>query len=282
MMGPDAIRWIKPEAEGLRITIPDDLPVLEHVGVITTFPIKGDFEITVGFDILRADKPAEGNGVGFELYLLTSSPKGDGLGFYRMRHVKEGEVYSCTRAWTEDGNRRSSRKFYRASSKSARFRLTRRGSEVTHWVAEGDEAEFRELHRTVLGPDDVKTVTLAAFPGKAQVGLDVRIKDFRVRYGGTAVAASPSGDATAPATTMGNQAPNRTPWLLIGLAGAGLVAGGGFVWWRRVHPQGSANRVSTLTFECGACGKKLRAKAELAGKEVKCPHCGQAATVPER
>ena len=30
---------------------------------------------------------------------------------------------------------------------------------------------------------------------------------------------------------------------------------------------------------CG-CGKKFRAKAELAGKRVKCPACGQALAIP--
>jgi hypothetical protein len=36
-----------------------------------------------------------------------------------------------------------------------------------------------------------------------------------------------------------------------------------------------------LSFPCPGCGKKLRARAELAGKKVKCPQCGQAAPVPE-
>jgi RNA polymerase sigma factor (sigma-70 family) len=31
---------------------------------------------------------------------------------------------------------------------------------------------------------------------------------------------------------------------------------------------------------CTACGKRLRVRAELAGKNVKCPHCGQASPVP--
>jgi RNA polymerase sigma factor (sigma-70 family) len=35
-----------------------------------------------------------------------------------------------------------------------------------------------------------------------------------------------------------------------------------------------------LVFACNGCGKRLRARAELAGKKVKCPQCGQPIPVP--
>jgi hypothetical protein len=31
---------------------------------------------------------------------------------------------------------------------------------------------------------------------------------------------------------------------------------------------------------CSGCGKHLKARGDLAGKRVKCPHCGQAVLVP--
>jgi hypothetical protein len=36
-----------------------------------------------------------------------------------------------------------------------------------------------------------------------------------------------------------------------------------------------------VSFQCSACGKNLRAKAELAGKKVKCTQCAQAVAVPD-
>jgi hypothetical protein len=36
----------------------------------------------------------------------------------------------------------------------------------------------------------------------------------------------------------------------------------------------------SLAVACSACGKNLRARAELAGKKVKCPECGKAVVVP--
>src|SRR5574340_910886 len=50
-------------------------------------------------------------------------------------------------------------------------------------------------------------------------------------------------------------------------------------------PQASAqvtsgvDSVQPIPVACG-CGKKFRAKAELAGKQVKCPACGQALAIP--
>jgi DNA-directed RNA polymerase subunit RPC12/RpoP/dipeptidyl aminopeptidase/acylaminoacyl peptidase len=37
---------------------------------------------------------------------------------------------------------------------------------------------------------------------------------------------------------------------------------------------------ATVSFSCGACGKTLRAKAQLAGKKVRCSQCGEPVVVP--
>ena len=36
-----------------------------------------------------------------------------------------------------------------------------------------------------------------------------------------------------------------------------------------------------MTVRCPACGKTLRAADSMAGKQVKCPHCGQVMLIPE-
>src|SRR5687768_10713742 len=62
------------ENEGLRITLPKDRQRLGQVGVFTNFPIKGNFEITAAYEILHADQPTDGWGVGATLYLLVDEP----------------------------------------------------------------------------------------------------------------------------------------------------------------------------------------------------------------
>jgi DNA-directed RNA polymerase subunit RPC12/RpoP len=44
-------------------------------------------------------------------------------------------------------------------------------------------------------------------------------------------------------------------------------------------PAGGGSTAGMLTFNC-ACGKKMQAKAEFAGKTVKCPECGEGVKVP--
>ena len=36
----------------------------------------------------------------------------------------------------------------------------------------------------------------------------------------------------------------------------------------------------SLFFACSHCGKKLKSRADLVGKKIKCPHCGQVALAP--
>jgi hypothetical protein len=44
------------------------------------------------------------------------------------------------------------------------------------------------------------------------------------------------------------------------------------------QPSGTSKRV--LALECSGCGQDLKARADLAGKKVKCPRCGEATFVP--
>jgi hypothetical protein len=37
---------------------------------------------------------------------------------------------------------------------------------------------------------------------------------------------------------------------------------------------------ATITFQCSGCGKNLRTKTALAGKKLKCPHCGAVSPAP--
>jgi DNA-directed RNA polymerase subunit RPC12/RpoP len=42
----------------------------------------------------------------------------------------------------------------------------------------------------------------------------------------------------------------------------------------------AAEPAATVAFACADCGKRLKSKAEMAGKKIKCPQCGSVAVVP--
>jgi WD40 repeat protein len=77
-------------------------------------------------------------------------------------------------------------------------------------------------------------------------------------------------------------------WGAVGLLGLGLaclvsLALALRLSLRRLHagPVAAGPPSGFLSFPCPACGKNLKARAELAGKRVKCPQCAKPAHVPE-
>jgi hypothetical protein len=59
LIGRDAGSRIKHEPEGLRISLPGEQRTPDPLGVAPKFPIQGDFEITVGYEIMHAVSPAD-------------------------------------------------------------------------------------------------------------------------------------------------------------------------------------------------------------------------------
>jgi eukaryotic-like serine/threonine-protein kinase len=66
---------------------------------------------------------------------------------------------------------------------------------------------------------------------------------------------------------------------LLGLA-IMLACGIGVGVWLYVRRRRRRTVAPLISLSCSTCGKKLRARAELAGKKVKCTQCGQAVLVP--
>src|SRR5699024_10653174 len=67
--GDGASTMLRVEEQGLRLTVPKDDGPRGPFGIATKFPVHGDFEITAGYQILHADEPSAGFGVGFTLFV---------------------------------------------------------------------------------------------------------------------------------------------------------------------------------------------------------------------
>jgi DNA-directed RNA polymerase subunit RPC12/RpoP len=172
------------------------------------------------------------------------------------------------------------------------LRVTRKGAEVTCWAAEGAAGDFRELCRFDFVTADLSMVRLGGYTGFAPHAVDLRILDLKVRSDAPLADQAldaPEPDATAPHA-------GRRGWLvtaeLLGLLILALLGGWLYARQRRRTretaapsplPAGQALPEAApvaVSFACSTCGKKLKVKAELAGKKVKCPQCGKAALVP--
>jgi ribosomal protein S27E len=171
--------------------------------------------------------------------------------------------------------------------------MIRIADRVTCWTAEGDAGEFRpQPGRQVFG-SAVEAVQLAANPGFTNNVVDLRIKDLRIRKltPDESRAIASKLDATAPRGMEGDErepeATRSRRWLLLGLLCFLWLPTASVVWlWmhRRREKDRAAPPPSTasapLAVQCSGCEKKFRARAELAGKRVKCPQCGQAVLIP--
>lgn len=180
---------IRSEPAGLRITLPvrenpkivKGKPASNRVGLKVTFRVKGDFEITTGYEILEADRPQVGSGVGFTLYLSADTAAKDALNFRRVVRPKEGDVYNCGRYKTDpDNNRSMPENVMPAQSRIGQVRLTRIGSQLSVWAAEGPGEDFQELRQYEFVTEDVNRIELAAYQASPNP-VDIRFKDFRIR-----------------------------------------------------------------------------------------------------
>src|SRR5258708_4577103 len=69
LFGPDAEQCVRFEPDGLRITLPAAYPkVRPNTGVVLRTEVKGDFEVTVDFEVLKEPVPAD-TGYGTRLTL---------------------------------------------------------------------------------------------------------------------------------------------------------------------------------------------------------------------
>lgn len=209
LFGPDAEMLSKPEANGWRITLPPGRVNSSPVGLVLISTIRGDFEITTGFEILRADRPSRGDGVGYELYLLLDSATQDAFSFYRLNRVKEGEGFRTLRMSGLGEERTYQGEFARAASKSGQLRLTRQGGSVAFLAADG-ELPFRELFRHDLGTADLKRVHLAAFTGRVPDAVDLHIRDLKIQVSTAADDLGPGSIASLPGL-------ERIGWRMVGL-----------------------------------------------------------------
>jgi serine/threonine-protein kinase len=290
--GLDGEEVIEPGEKGLRIQLTAKRTRKDPVCLVLGAGIKGDMEVTTGFELLEANPPKEGNGVGFELYVMLDTPTNEAIALVRVKRPDGSDGYICTHMQTVEGKRRYQTTTPPAAGKSGQLRMTRTGKAFTLWAAEEGGA-FRELARYELEPSVLKMVRIAAYPGGAIEPVDVRIHDLRVRAEGELAA----GGAAATAVTT-RPAVGRT-WLVAAevAALAGTLALVPLLVWVRARrrrtaaaaprpakptsPAAAPAKARGLSLTCPGCAKRINAKGELAGKKARCPSCGHVLLVPD-
>jgi hypothetical protein len=223
----------KLEKEGLRMALPKDRKSTGQAGITTTFPIKGNFEITAAYEILHADQPKDGWGVGVTLYVQADHPKKNVTGIARMNRAKDGATifWECDYAPMK-GEHDYRQGWVRSDAKLFRLRLTRSKQTLTYsWAPDLTGDNFRAIGTAEFVGDDLKAVVLNATTGSKPYDLDARFLDLRIRSGVKSLS-----DAEL-ALSLGERLGRR--WrLLVILALFSVSLGGGLItWWLRRRRQ---------------------------------------------
>jgi ribosomal protein S27E len=295
LVGPDLDAVVKPEEGGLRITLPGTWNTNRFVEVAATFVLSGDFEVTGTYELLTTEKPVKPYGVSLNVGNNPAKERVAWVG--RWMRPNNGSVFH-SECWDKPN------KFFQTRSKptqatTGQLRIVRVGPKVTCLASEGPGKEFSKINEMEkFGADDVQRLRFQVVTGiSTGHAVDVRLVDLRVRYGPVAIDKSAAPAPLAPPAPVSvvepDRKPARTGWLaimlMLGLAITLLVAGVIallLVMQRRRAPV-AANQAALaqtngtlIPVQCSGCGRGLMAKAELAGKKVKCTQCGKAVAVP--
>jgi RNA polymerase sigma factor (sigma-70 family) len=295
--GPDTQDCVKFEPEGLRLVMPAGYPrPRPGTGLATDFGVRGDFEITVSYEILAEIEPKASKPCELSLIIVPYEPAKSqiwhkanqnraALARQSASQANDQQFLASLAKWNEatvtdkwgnekfDNKETFSNLEIPAQAKTGRLRLVRNGTTLYYLAAEGQRQEFTLLHKEEFGAKDLKNVRiLATTPGPAAI-FDVRLTDFIIR-----------ADELPKDLTAVMQPSSGSGWLAISLvlllSGTALPG----IWLYLRKRPGAASvlqKANVLTFHCGSCGKRLKTRTELAGKKVKCPGCGLAVEVPK-
>jgi hypothetical protein len=194
------------EPEGLRITLPSTwIHPWGGVGFRTFVSIPGDFDVTAGIEILHADWPKGGYGVGVCLYAAQTG--GAGASVCRLVRARGERLL-----WDVSGlvpgpkiAREAEEGTEPCMDKVGRLRLQRTGSTMRYlWSQELTGDNFAEFHQCEFSTATIDRIRLAVLTGRQPCDVSVRLIDLRLRWSeGVAAAAAEAAAAPAPTTRRG-------------------------------------------------------------------------------
>lgn len=208
------------EKRGLRCSIAASDTEVSYCGLQARFVVRGDFELTGSYAILKLPEPPGGHGAGLKISIKDAA--GEGASLQRLNMRGPGNGYSAHRAVLQgDGKPKHRSKLTATGATSGRLRLARAGATLVYLAAEGDSAEFVELHREEFGSGDLTQVAFAAQTGEAATDVDIVWTGLEVR-----------ADELVRLHEYAGRGDWRGAVLAVLLAGV-VILGAAIVWWRR-------------------------------------------------
>jgi hypothetical protein len=187
-IGPDSERCVHFEAGGLHLALPQGHGgVRPSTGVSAAITVKGDFEITMSFEIVKEPEQAEagtGNtGTRLSLGITKDTPKLNQATISRAMGPQSGRVFVMwTSLWTDGADKATPLgAVFATEAKTGRLRLVRSGSDLSYYASEGADGDFNLLKVFPFGKEDLREVRIIGSTGGGQALLDALVADLRIR-----------------------------------------------------------------------------------------------------
>ncbi len=299
-VGADAAAMAKTDAQGLRFLVPDDRQGNGYVGVESLKRLRGDFEITMQYELLNLPDPPPEHGAGVVVLIQLDTPDFFKAHFGRVllpNGPKYGANYLVTGADGKEEFKGISVHPADEKQRSGSLRLVRTGKRVAYQIAEGPSGGFLTIETKDIGTADVVSARALCYTGwRSDVSVDIRLNSLELRADqmptdkANPAAVAPDAPAAAP-----QEAASRS-WLvallIVALMLTVLLASAvGLLFFLRQrrqpgeiplprHKAKTAAVSPSMVVACPDCDKQIKVKSAFAGKKVKCPKCGQAVLVP--
>jgi len=285
------------EETGARVRLPGGEGPQRPSGLSPDLRIEGDFDVILAYEIINAEQPVEGFGNGVSLYLAIDTKTENAASLARRVTASGANVFVCARQHTA-AKLKSVTASRPSQFNTGKLRIERIAKRVRFWYVDGDDPEFKLLNETEFGDEAITFMQIGGNPGGGEAALDLRLLEVSIRADrliGNDIA--PFGVAVAERPD--EPSANSPLWLF---AGAGvfavtvilaIVGVGAAMFMRQRMRSARLNAASTtksaakhasartaISFVCTECNKPIKVTPELAGRKVKCPHCGRAVPAP--
>jgi len=173
-------KWIQREGNAVRIRLPavKDVPQL---GLYTYFAMAGDFEVSVGYQIVSLPPPRSGFGPEFGV-AVDAETAGLKLALTRAIKPEGGSGIKVTRSrMTGGGEVHNEVAFLATKAQRGTLILRREKAEILCLASEKEGEDPAEVGRFPFTDTTVRKIRLLADPGGSPTGMDARLFDFKAR-----------------------------------------------------------------------------------------------------
>jgi hypothetical protein len=214
-------QWIHPGVEGLEVRLPADRGNSIPVALAAYHAVRGDFEITAAYQIVKADVPKSGIGVGVHLQIKKANPSLESATVAWVIRPGGRSVAAWDRATPgPDGKPVYKGGVTESSARSGQLRLQRTGEVLSYLLAEGITGDaFHQVHQCDFGTEDLERIALKLMTGGQPCAIEARWLNFRIRSQSSPSMPQPPGHHTSL-------------WLAVAVGGT-VILGGSLEGWRR-------------------------------------------------